>query len=986
MKENKQDKTLLLPGEGLDPSRRAFLELAGFGISAVTLAGCSPGPMTKVVPGIVGSESYVAGSSYWVSTVCGACPARCGVLAKCRDGRPIKLEGNPSDQLTQGGLCATGQGDVLSLYDSRRLATPTREGARVEWSDVDASVGEILSQVSAKGGNVRLLTGTENGPSTRAAIARFLSAHPKSEHVAYDALSTSALLDAQAALFGLRALPSFRFDRAHVIASFGADFLGTWIAPVAFASDYAKGRRPDEGVMSTHIQLEGSMSMTGTVADRRVGLKPSEAPAALAGLCVLLERKAGKPARLGVSVPEDHVKLLKELAEVLWHARGHSLVVAGQNDLDVQLYTAYANHLLGNYGETLSLAKPSLQRMGDDGALMNLKAELDGGSVDCLILSGVNPAYDLPGDFAASVAKAGTVIYHGGQVDETSTLASFVLPQSHPLESWGDSEPVTGSFGLQQPAIPSIREARSLRHMLSAWAGDTRADRELLKQHWREELHRSLDSTGDFESFFLGALNAGFVARADGQAAEPDFVAAGLPAGGSVAQSEGGLELVLYPKVGLLDGKHAHNPWLQEMPSPVTKVSWDNYISVSPARAEALGVELGDLVRITVDEHSLELPALVQRGQLDNVVSVALGYGRKGTDRFSEVGPSWLEGRRTVQPGATVGVNIAPMLGFDGGSLSYVRTGIKLTKASGHVDLAATQEHHSLEIPKHLSSPGAEVRDAVLTASFLDYSTDPENALHRGHHPAESDLWPADHEPPHHHWGMVVDLSSCTGCSACVVSCQAENNVPVVGKDEVLRHREMHWMRIDRYFEGEGGAATASHQPMFCQQCDNAPCEGVCPVLATVHSDEGLNQQVYNRCVGTRYCANTCPYKVRRFNWFDYPREDKLENHSLNPDVTVRTRGVMEKCSFCSQRIQEARSEAIRKGVPIAEGDIQVACQQSCPTRAIVFGDLMDPESSVSKLMQRRRSYKVLEELNVKPSVSYLARIRNRAEEDAHHG
>ncbi|MFT7679130.1 MAG: Fe-S-cluster-containing dehydrogenase component/anaerobic selenocysteine-containing dehydrogenase, partial [Planctomycetota bacterium] len=908
-----QANTVLLPGENLEPSRRAFLEYAGFGLSAVALSGCSKGPITSIVPGAEASEDWVAGKAYWVATSCGACSSACGVLAKCRDGRPIKLEGNPDHAISRGGLCATGQADILSLYDSKRLESPLRAGQPITWAEADGQVRAALAAAATKGGRVRLLTGTENGPSTRAAIKCFLAANSGAEHVSYDALSVSAMLDAHQTLFGTRVLPSFHFDRARLIISFGADFLGTWISPVAHARDYAAGRKPDEGVMSKHVQLEAAMSLTGTVADVRAGLTPENTPQALAGLCTLLEHKAAQPSRLAAGVREDQAEWLEELATSLWEARGHGLVVCGQNDRDAQLYTAYANHLLGNYGETLSMARPSLLRMGDDKALLNLKAELDAGSVDCLILSGVNPAYDLPADFAAAMAKAGSVFHHTAEDDETGTLASIVLPVAHALESWGDTEGEAGHLGLQQPVIPSLRKGRTLRHLLSAWMGDSRSDLDLLKDHWKDEIKPQVAATGSYQAFWEQSLQTGYVALPLSAFAEPEFLVAGLPSTAQYALAEGAaaLELILLPSVGLLDGKHAHNPWLQEMPNPVSKVTWDNYLSISAKRAERLKVEQGDVVRVSFDEQSMELPVLIQRGQHEDIVAVSLGYGRRGTDRFSEVGPNWIEGRRTVEPGETVGVNAASMLRLDGGGLGYSRTGVTLARTGRSMDLAATQEHHTLEVPEHLAPRGGEVRDAVRTASLAAFVHDPEHALEHGHHPADSDLWTLDHEPKHHHWGMAVDLSSCTGCSACVVSCQAENNVPVVGKDEVLRHREMHWMRIDRYYEGEGDAVTASHQPMFCQQCDNAPCEAVCPVLATVHSDEGLNQQVYNRCVGTRYCANTCPYKVRRFNWFDYPREEKLQNHSLNPDVTIRSRGVMEKCSFCAQRIQEARSEAI---------------------------------------------------------------------------
>lgn len=977
---------LLLPDEGLVPSRRAFLEWSGFGISALALNGCSPAPSTRLVPGLEASSDYVAGKAYWVATRCSACSAGCGVLAKCRDGRPVKLEGNPLDTHSGGGLCATGHADLLALYDSKRIAGPTLDGVEVSWGAVDREMQALVGRARKGTARIRLLTGTEHGPSTLAAIERFIGEAPGIEHVSYDPLSCSALLDAQLALFGQRSLPSFRFERARVIVSFAADFLGTWISPVAFARDYAAGRRPDEGAMSRHLQLEAGLSLTGMSADERIALRPSQLAEVLFAVCSRLELKAGGEVLLGGPIPERHALLAQRLCDELWEARGHGLVLAGPNEERVQRYAAYANHLLGNYGETLSLARPSLQRSGDDSALWKLKGELESGAVDLMIVSGVNPAHGLPEAFAQAMSKAGLLVVHTGQQDESAALAQYVLPAAHALESWGDAQPLVGHFGLQQPLIPAFRAARSLRHVLSAWLGDPREDAELVRAHWREHLHGVLAPELGFERFYAQTLHDGVAYAPQVARAEPVFLPAGVPTAAPVPASASGLELELHPKVGLLDGSHAHNPWLQELPNPVTKATWDNYASLAASLAEALEVELGDLVRLQIGEQVLELPALIQRGQHPDVVSVALGYGRLGTDRFSEVGPSWFEGRPTVEPGGRVGVNAAPLMGMGESGLHYERGELSIAKVKGHVDLALTQEHHSLELPAHLAPKGAEVRDAVLSASLAEYTKDPDHALHRPQHAAEADLWPLDHESQHHHWGMVVDLASCNGCSACVISCQAENNIPVVGKDEVLRHREMHWMRIDRYFEETQDGLAAAQQPMFCQQCDNAPCESVCPVLATVHSSEGLNQQIYNRCVGTRYCANTCPYKVRRFNWFDYPREDQLENHALNPDVTVRTRGVMEKCSFCVQRIQEARSEAIRKGTPLADGDIQVACQQSCPPHAIVFGDLLDPQSQVSQLLHRQRAYRVLEELNVKPSVSYLARIKNRNREGGDHG
>jgi molybdopterin-containing oxidoreductase family iron-sulfur binding subunit len=431
--------------------------------------------------------------------------------------------------------------------------------------------------------------------------------------------------------------------------------------------------------------------------------------------------------------------------------------------------------------------------------------------------------------------------------------------------------------------------------------------------------------------------------------------------------------VVLYAKVGMPDAGHAYNPWLQELPDPISKVTWDNYACLAPATALELGVKDGDVVRLETSEaggksRTLELPALVQPGQHERVVAIALGYGSRLSERFADIGPDWLEARPTVGPDGLVGQNAAPLLSWAGGSLRLVRDGVRLTKTDGHHPLASTQSFHRL--PAHLAQAGKGHRRIVHETTLAAFRPEPARI--------PLPLWPEDHPTDGPRWGMVIDHNACTGCSACVIACQVENNIPVVGKDEVRRHREMHWLRLDRYYADHDGGLDVVHQPMLCQHCGNAPCEPVCPVLATVHSAEGLNQQVYNRCVGTRYCANNCPYKVRRFNWFDYVHDDTLQNLTLNPDVTVRSRGVMEKCTFCVQRIQEAKSEAGRERRPLRDGDVQTACQQSCPAQAIVFGNLNDPRSQVSRLAHSPRRYRALEELNVKPSVTYLTLVRNR--------
>ncbi|MCA8980780.1 MAG: 4Fe-4S dicluster domain-containing protein [Planctomycetes bacterium] len=981
---NRGDGELMLPGEQVEPSRRAFLQWTGFGLAGAMATGCSRGPVRAVVPYLQASEEIVPGRSYRIATTCAGCSAACGVVARCRDGRPVKLEGNELHALSRGGLCAVGQAQVLSLYDALRIGVPEENGQPIAW---ESALTRLSG--SSKNGKLRLLTGTITSPSTRSWIRRFVGESGDRAHVVHDALSASAILDAHERTHGVRALPSYQFQAARVIASFDADFLGTWISPVAFAADYAAGRRPDgdSPVLSRHHQFEARMSLTGAAADERTRLAPWEQRAAVAELAAQLESRRDVASRLGEDRPTVDARLgIERLADELWAARGNSLVVCGSNDLTTQLFVNYANSLLDAYGSTLTLAVPSLQKACSDAAVAELCRELEAGEVETLIVSGVNPAFEWPDELGALIRRAGTLVVHSGERNETTAQADLVLPAPHALESWDDAEPVAGRFSLSQPTVQDLRDGRSLRWVLAQVLGEGAGERELLTEHWRAEVFPLVGAAESFEAFFDRALHDGWVESSRGTGTERPFDAAAIPAVTPVEKAE--FALVAHASLGMLDGSHAHNPWLQELPDPVTKVTWDNVASLSEARAEALGVEQGDVVRIASPDgaRAVELPVFVQRGQHDDVVAVALGYGRSGTDRFKGVGPDWYEGRPTVEEGGTVGSRVEALRPTIAGRPYDEPIAVTISATGRRVQIACTQEHHTLEVPAHLAPKGGEVREAARTASLADFLHDPEHALGaHGEHGKHSDLWPDDHGGALHRWGMSIDLNRCTGCSGCVVACQAENNVPVVGRDEVARQREMQWIRIDRYTQGFGDATSTVHQPMFCQQCDNAPCEAVCPVLATVHSSEGLNQQVYNRCVGTRYCANTCPYKVRRFNWFEYPREAENQNHALNPDVTVRSRGVMEKCSFCAQRIQEAKSEAARTGEPITDGSIRVACQQSCPTQAIVFGDLNDPESEVSKHYRNVRAYGVLEEINVKPSVRYLAKITNTADKENSH-
>lgn len=974
------------------PSRRDFLRAAGFSFAGAMLTGCSRAPVEKAIPYLIQPEEILPGRALYYASTCAGCTAGCGLWVKNRDGRPIKLEGNPDHPLSRGGLCAVGQASILGLYDSERLKHPLINGKPATWEKVDRAVTAELETLRMDSGSVRFLTGTITSPTTHGMVQSFLKTFPNARHVSYDSLSSSAILDAHELTHGSRLLPRYRFERAEVIASFETDFLGTWISPVEFMRAYQDGRTLSGKTprMSYHVQFESILSLTGSKADRRVRVAPGEMGLVMTHVAWRVAKKAGVPLETSgldnSSVPAD---FLDDLAERLWQARGRSLVACGSQDVRVQVLTNFLNHLLENYGATVDIEHPSFQRQGNDRELAALMKEVETGKVKALLVYGVNPVFELPEGkaLAAALSRLPVVISFAERLDETASRARYVCPDRHYLESWSDWEPVSGLVSLSQPAIEPFGNTRSVLESLAVWSGAPKPAYDILRESWQANVFPRQKAEHSFQAFWDRAVETGYaqvepqpirVRHFDVASVRPVLTAERLP-----AES---LALVLYAKVGMLDGRHAYNPWLQELPDPVSKVAWDNYACLSPTIAARLGIREGDVVRLEApgsggEPRLLELPAFLQPGQHDGVVAVALGYGSDLSARFSKIGPAWLDALPSVGKDGRVGKNPAPFLEWADGNLRFATRTVRITKTGKTAELASTQSHHTLTVPKRLQTAVSGERPIIQETTLGALRKNPAAGTERPEREKE-DLWPTDHPYTGHRWGMVIDLTACTGCSACVVACQAENNIPVVGKDEVRRKREMHWLRLDRYYSGEGGNVDVAFQPMLCQQCENAPCETVCPVLATVHSEEGLNEQVYNRCVGTRYCANNCPYKVRRFNWFDYAREDHLQNLVLNPDVTVRSRGVMEKCSFCVQRIQEAKLEAKRRGEPLADGAVQTACQQSCPAQAVIFGDLNDPKSRVAQLAVSGRSYRVLEEINVQPSVAYLTLVRNRPEEE----
>jgi molybdopterin-containing oxidoreductase family iron-sulfur binding subunit len=934
-------------------SRRDFLKLFGFSVATAAVVSSCEKPVQKAIPYVIKPEEVTPGQASYYATTFFDGTEYGSILAKVRDGRPIKIEGNQQSPVSRGGTSARIQASVLNLYDEARYKNPMVDGAEVSWEELDSMVMERLDG----GGRSILLTPTIISPSTREAIRQFLLKYPEAEWVQYDEVSASGIREAHRSVFGEEVIPGLHFDRAAYIVSFDADFLGTWIAPVEFARDYASTRSvdPEHPAMSKHVQVESGLSMTGSNADERIPVTPRDMQLMLGNIYNQVAAATGNPSVSSLPSVTPVEGLVKDLLD----HRGSSLVVCGSNDPDLQKLVAGINYMLGNYGTTLDLERTIQLKQGDDREVSALFEALERGEVDNLLMANVNPAYSSR-EAGDAIQKAGFTLYMGASINETGNISRIVCPDHHYLEAWGDAEPVAGSFSLQQPCIHPLFNSRAFQDSLIKWAGRERTYEDLVKYIWTNQIAPS-GERGD-DKWWTRTLQAGYFDSAPSDTRSRSF----QPPEVRIDPVDSALTLTLYQSVGLNDGRHGNNPWLHELPDPVSKVCWDNYLAVSPADAEENGWQ--DEMVVLLDNR--ELPVVIQPGQAKGTVSLALGYGRTTAGKV----------------GDGVGVNAFPYVTWRNGHRVYTNERVRLEMTAGTYPVARTQTHHSME-----------GRPIVRETSLDAYRGD-RNAGNHFHLEAEAHhqtLYP-DAEFDGYLWGLAVDLNKCTGCNNCVVSCIAENNVATVGKEEVKNRRIMHWMRIDRYYSEDPENPRVFHQPVMCQHCDNAPCENVCPVSATMHSNEGLNQVAYVRCIGTKYCINNCPYRVRRFNWFKYVNNEEfnfnqnsdLSRLVLNPDVTVRERGVVEKCSFCVQRIQEKKMEAKLENRELTDGEIQPACVQSCPAGALVFGNLNDPDAEVSRMKQNERNYHLLEQLHTLPSVGYLTKIRNTAiqEPDDHSG
>ena len=1024
--EFKEDLPFEMDGKLLDAQtpRRDFLKYLGFSTAAAAIAASCEVPVKKSIPFANRPEDIVPGvADYYATTYVNDGDA-VSVVAKVRDGRPIKIEGNELSPLTGGGTSARVQASVLDLYDGARLKFPTIGGKEATFEAIDKELVNVL------GGNVVLLSSTINSPSSLEIINQIKAKNPNFKHVQYDAISYSGILNANKICYGKQIIPSYKFDAAKAIVSIGADFLGTWISPIEYAKAYAKGKKlnPKNLEMSRHIAFETVASLTGSNADERFLHRPSEIGAVVLGLLNAIN---------GAAVNVSDKKLatgIEKAAKALKAANGQALVVCGSNDTNVQIVVNAINEAIGANGKTIDYITANNSRAGIDAefvALLDTK-------VDTLIVLNSNPVYTWADSAKVTnwLKGIGTTVSFNARQDETSLLCKYQVPSHHYLESWGDVEIVTGQYSFIQPTINPLFKTRQWQDSLLKWSGSAVDYNATLKTFWATKLiGQNWDTalqSGVFQTIDVDKISA--TQNADGTYSNLQFIfpkiifnVSGVEAAKTALAAmpiSKGIELVAYQKVAIGSGEGTMNPWLMEMPDPVTRATWDNYLVVSPSMAKTLlGIDLFDkehtkqaddyevqpkkkVVEIIVGGKKVTLPALIIPGTHPNTVGIAVGYGRN-----SKIGKTANDNKETP-----VGINAYQFTSLNNGNVSFVASDVKLNLTSELYPIALTQTHNIYDTPQ---GKRTEVMKE-LTLAELKHNPkevleerEKELAAYGGLEKFREDgsiYKPLD--KPGVKWGMSIDLNACNGCGACVVACHTENNVPVVGKAEVLRFHDMHWMRIDRYYSGDDmDNPSVVFQPLMCQHCDNAPCENVCPVAATNHSTEGLNQMTYNRCIGTRYCANNCPYKVRRFNWSDYTGSDSFANNQdemndavmymnedltrmvLNPDVTVRSRGVIEKCSFCVQRLQEGKLKAKKASRPLETGgegkswDLKTACQQSCPTEAIVFGNVNDKHSAITMHREENanRLFYSLEQLHVMPNVSYMAKVRNIEEDKVEH-
>jgi MoCo/4Fe-4S cofactor protein with predicted Tat translocation signal len=961
-------------------SRKRFLALLT--ASAAFASGCTNyRDKGEIVPYGKKPEEVTPGIANLYASTCTGCSQLCGILVKTREGRPIKIDGNPDHPISRGKICATGQASILNLYDPQRLRRPmlgARSGKMGEttWDEAGAAITGHLGRASDSSREIALITRTVYSPAAREVIESFRMAYPSTRLYSYDLFHEGPRQRAWHRCYGDTPLPGVRWDAADVILALESDFLGTEGRTIEQIRQFASRRDIMESPRFNRLYCaEASVSLTGSNADYRLRLRPD---AQLEFVLALIEEfssdRGSASLREFASRHELDPAVLEHLIGDLRASRGRALAHAGSGlPDDVHVAVNALNELLGASALLDWSASEAAANVSDMKSWESLIGKMKDGTVGLVIHFDANPVYHLPASlgYAEALKSVPMSVSLVEAEDETSQLCTYILPVNHALESWGDFNPRPGVYSFQQPVIAPLYETRQKEAVLMGWtrpdaafAGSLYAD--YLKLRW-EEAHVASDSAVPFSRFWPSLLHDGVLHRPAAAAAPARFNPGAVR--GLAAMPVEGFTVSLQRSHFVGDGSFANNGWLLELPDPITKIVWDNYASISPGSAAALGLESGDHVEISLPQGKTVVPVFVQPGQADEHLSIALGYGRWNAGPIGNGVGVWLGG---LLSGAAMD-----------GVLYLGRAGV--SRAGGRTELVSTQEHHPLD--DTLTAEAHLKRKIIREGTLRQFQDDPE--FIRRERP---ELFSISKEVTYDglKWAMAIDLNKCVGCNACVSACNVENNIPVVGKDQVAAGREMQWIRIDRYYAGTAEAPALSHQPMLCQHCDNAPCENVCPVVATTHSPDGLNQMTYNRCVGTKYCSNNCPYKVRRFNffnWRDHLADGYYEQESVNllhnPEVTVRSRGVMEKCTFCVQRIMEARQKAAEQGRQPRGSDVTTACQQACPAQAIVFGDMNDPQSAVSEYRRHLLGYHVLDWVNARPNVTYIARLKNVHPESA---
>jgi molybdopterin-containing oxidoreductase family iron-sulfur binding subunit len=990
--------------------RRDFLKVLGISGAGAGLTGCSTEDVEKLIPYVVPPEDITPGVATWYTTVCQECAAECGMWVRTREGRAVKVEGNPSHAVSGGALCARGHSSIQGLYNPDRFTGPMRRenGALVPmtWDEAEAMLAE---RIQGAAGNVLLLTG-QLGPTESDLFSRFLSA-TGGRHVEHDGLADAPLREATRIAFGRDVVPAYDFESAGMVVSFGADFLETWISPVEYGRGFARSSGEDHGSKGKFVFIGPRLSLTGQNADEWIPIPTgSEAAVALGMASHIASRGADAgpySSVLAEYTPESaaaaaglEANTIRDLAEAFAAATS---VAVGPGQAGHHRGATAANvavHILnavaGNIGSTVHLTSPVQSSSSRPYGEMQVAIRaMAGGDVGVVMVRGTNPAYSLPGSsgFSEAFSEVPFKVSFASEPDETTAMADLVLPDRHFLESWGDSSPRPGVFAVQQPVMQAVphfdtRQTGDVLLNVAARVGNALGPAstfEHVRSRW-QDLHARSGSGLDFEAWWKTALKTGSVTvgapgRQEAVALRaPDMALAFDPP--SLA-GEGDFTLLVYPSSRLADGRHANRPWMQELPDPISKLTWHSWVEMHPAAAEAHGLRRGDVVTVSSPEGQVTLPLFTYPGIREDAVAIAMGGGRNESGRYAS--------GNGVNP-----MNLLPaVVEQPSGTLALVST---------RVSVAATGERYRMATIEGSDDQSERNIAPAVALAALGHAAEEDHSEDEGHHglqemnlmggfaPVETEGEAQDFPLPGSQygeygregtprWAMAIDLDKCTGCSACVVACQSENNVPFVGEQQVAMGRDHSWIRIERYYEqvdaSHAGPVDVRHLPMLCQHCGNAPCEPVCPVFAAYHTPDGLNAQVYNRCVGTRYCANNCPYKVRVYNWYTYTDVPEPLQWSYNPDVTIRNTGVMEKCSFCVHRIREVQNRAaLEGGRGVHEGEVTPACQQSCPAEAIVFGNIRDPESRVAEKAHNERTYKVLDELiNTQPAVHYLKKV-----------